>query len=49
MDWFYQKFIVPLWKEYKLPGFIVIALLILAAAWLFGVDLGGYVNRLLGL
>lgn len=49
MDWFYQKLIVPLWTEYKLPGFIVIVVLLLAAAWFFGVDLGTYFNRRLGL
>jgi len=48
MDW-YEKFIVPLWNEYKLWGFILIAVLLLGAAWLFGVDLGGYVNGWLGL
>lgn len=49
VDWFYRKIFVPIWKQYKLPGFIVIAVLILAAAWFFGVDIGGYVNGLLGL
>jgi hypothetical protein len=47
MDW-YQKFIVPLWKEYKLWGFILIGVLLLGAAYIFGVDLGGYINGLLG-
>lgn len=49
MDWFYQKFIVPLWTEYKIWGFILIAALVLGAAYVFGVDVGGYINRLLGL
>lgn len=49
MDYFYQKFIVPLWKEYKLPGFIIIIVLLLIAAWFFGVDIGGFVNARLGL
>ena len=49
MEWFYQKFIVPIWNEYKLPGFVVIGVLLLAAAYVFGVDLGAWVNRLLGL
>lgn len=45
----YDKFVVPLWKEYKLWGFILIAVLLLAAAYIFGVDIGGYINRWLGL
>lgn len=49
MDYFYQKFIVPLWNEYKLPGFIIIIVLLLIAAWFFGVDIGGYINARLGL
>lgn len=48
MDW-YSKFIVPIWKEYKIWGFILIAALVLGAAYAFGVDVGGYVNKLLGL
>ena len=47
MDW-YEKFIVPIWKQYKLPGFIAIVVLLLAAAYSFGVDLGGWLNNLLG-
>ena len=48
MDW-YEKFIVPIWKQYKLPGFIAIVVLLLAAAYVFGVDLGGAINRWMGL
>jgi len=47
MDW-YNKFIVPIWKEYKLWGFILIAVLVLAAAWVFKVDIGGFINGWLG-
>jgi len=46
MDW-YSKFIVPIWKEYKLPGFVAIGVLVLAAAYVFGVDLGGAINAFL--
>ena len=49
MDWFYQKFIVPVWKQYKIWPFAVLLVLLLIAAWFFGVDIGGYVNGLLGL
>lgn len=48
MDW-YSKFIVPIWKEYKIWGFVLIGVLLLVAAYVFGVDLGSYFNRLLGL
>lgn len=52
MDW-YTKFIVPVWNKYAIWGFVLIGALALGALWyaqaFLGVDVGGYVNRLLGL
>jgi len=44
-----DRYVKAIWAEYKLVGFIAIAVVLLIAAYVFGVDLGGYVNRLLGL
>lgn len=48
MNW-YDKFIVPLWKEYKLWGFLimiaVLLVILVVAALVLGVDIGGFVNR----
>lgn len=48
MDW-YSKFVVPVWKQYKIWPFAALVVLLLIAAYIFGVDLGAYFNRLLGL
>lgn len=42
-------YIKAIWGQYKIWGFVLIFVLLLGAAYLFGVDLGGYFNRLLGL
>lgn len=51
MNW-YEKFIVPLWKEYKIWGFVIVVAVLLVvlvvAALVLGVDVGGYINNLLG-
>jgi len=44
-----DRYVKAIWAEYKLVGFIAIAVVLLIAAYVFGVDLGGYINRLLGL
>lgn len=44
-----DSYVKAIWGRYGLGGFVVIAVLLLGAAYLFGVDLGGWVNRLLGL
>lgn len=44
-----DSYIKAIWGRYGLWGFVLIAVLLLGAAYLFGVDLGGYFNRLLGL
>lgn len=45
----YDKYVVPLWKEYKLLGIAIGIALILAvltvAQLVLGVDIGGTVNR----
>jgi hypothetical protein len=45
----FDTYVKAIWKQYKLPGFIAIIVLLLAAAYLFGVDLGGAINRWMGL
>lgn len=44
----FDTYVKAIWTQYKLPGFIAIAALLLAAAYIFGVDLGGWLNKLLG-
>lgn len=48
MNW-YDKFIVPIWKEYRIWGFAIVLVLILitlvVASMVLGVDVGGTVNR----
>jgi len=41
-------YVKAIWSEYKLWGFVVIGVLLLVAAYVFGVDLGGWLNNLLG-
>lgn len=46
MNWFYDKLIVPLWKEYKLLGIVVAVILLMAvlafAQYVLGVDVAGF-------
>lgn len=49
MDWFYQKLIAPVWKRYGVWPFALLLVVALIAAYVFGVDLGTYINRRLGL
>ena len=44
----FDTYVKAIWTQYKLPGFIAIVVLLLAAAYVFGVDLGGWLNNLLG-
>lgn len=44
----FDRYVAALWGKYGIWAFVLIAVLLLGAAYLFGVDLGGYVNRLLG-
>lgn len=44
----FDRYVKAIWGQYKIWGFILIALLLLGAAYVFGVDLGGYINNLLG-
>lgn len=45
MDWFYEKFIVPLWKEYKLLGIVIAVILLMAVLafmqYVLGIDVAG--------
>lgn len=40
----FDSYIKAIWIEYKIWGFVLIFVLLLGAAWIFGVDLGGFVN-----
>lgn len=44
----YAKFIAPVWTRYGIWPFILFAILLLVAAYVFRVDLGAWANRLLG-
>ena len=44
----YDKFIKPVWTRYGIWPFAALIVVVLAAAYLFQVDLGGYFNHLLG-
>lgn len=44
----FDRYVAAIWGKYGIWGFVLIALLLLGAAYLFGVDVGGYVNGLLG-
>ena len=44
----FDTYVKAIWTQYKLPGFIAIVVLLLAAAYVFGVDLGAWANNLLG-
>ncbi len=43
-----DEYIRAIWSKTGLWGFIIIGVLLLAAAYIFGVDLGGWLNNLLG-
>jgi hypothetical protein len=43
-----NEYIKAIWSEYKIWGFVLIFVLVLIAAWVFQVDIGGYFNSLLG-
>lgn len=43
----FDTYVKAIWTQYKLPGFIAIVVLLLAAAYVFGVDLGGAINAFL--
>jgi hypothetical protein len=45
----FDRYVSALWQEYKLWGFVVLVVLAVAIAYIFGIDVGGYVNRWLGL
>lgn len=44
-----DRYVKAIWAEYKIWGFVVLIVLAAVIAYVFGVDLGGYINRLLGL
>ena len=43
-----DEYIRAIYKDHKIWGFVVIGVLLLVAAYVFGVDLGGWLNNLLG-
>jgi len=49
----FDRYVAALWAQYKIWGFVIIVAVLLVvlvvAALVLGVDVGGYVNRLLGL
>ena len=44
MNW-YDKFIVPIWVEYKLVGFLVIVAVLVALILIFGIDVREWIER----
>lgn len=43
-----DRYVKAIWDKMGLWGFVLIAVLLLGAAYLFGVDVGAWANRLLG-
>lgn len=44
----FDRYLSALWSRNGLLGIVVVVLLVAALCWLFKVDVGGFVNRMLG-
>lgn len=45
----FDRYLSALWSRNGLLGIVVVVVLIAALCYVFGVDVGGFVNRMLGL
>ncbi len=44
----FDTYVKALWTEYKIWGFVIVFVLIVAALYLFKVDVGQFINNWLG-